>query len=222
MTPAIFIDFDGTIVPYDVEFEIFKKFGGEDKAGDVVARWERKELNVPERLTLGFTALREAGVKKSQLDKFLKEVPLDPSFPAFLDFLHRQNWQHAILSDGLVWYIEGVFKKHKLDLPLIISNDIDFENNWRLSFPHHNGDCSSCRQCAACKRYPIREAKAWSDLVVLITDGRADRWAAIECDVVFAKEPLLSTLKLWKKPRKVFAFENFEDVEKELTKLGGG
>ena len=219
MIPAIFIDFDGTIVPYDVEFEIFKKFGGETNAGDVVARWERRELNVPERLTLGFTALREAGVTKKQLDSFLATVPLDPSFPSFLTFLQQQNWWHAILSDGLVWYIESVFKKYKLDLPLIISNEIDFDNRWKLNFPHHNGDCSSCRQCAACKRYPVREAKAWADTVVLITDGRADRWAAIECDIVFAKEPLLSTLTLWKKPRNVFAFENFDDVQRELEKL---
>jgi 2-hydroxy-3-keto-5-methylthiopentenyl-1-phosphate phosphatase len=54
---------------------------------------------------------------------------------------------------------------------------------------------------------------------VLITDGRADRWAAIECDMVFAKEPLLSTLRLWKKPRRVFAFESFEDVKNELKKI---
>ncbi len=38
MPPAIFIDFDGTIVPYDVEFELFAHFGGPTRAGDVVAR----------------------------------------------------------------------------------------------------------------------------------------------------------------------------------------
>ena len=102
MPPAIFIDFDGTVVPYDVEFELFARFGGADRAGDVVARWERGELDVPERLRLGFKALRQAGVTRDQLEAFLDQVPMDPSFPRFLKFLEERGWPHAILSDGLV------------------------------------------------------------------------------------------------------------------------
>lgn len=220
MPPAIFIDFDGTIAPYDVEFEIFAQLGGPDRAGDVVARWRRGELDVPERLTLGFAALREGGVTRQQLETFLDGVPMDPAFAGFLEFLDARGWPHAILSDGLVWYIEGVLRRRGIDdLPRIISNEIDFDRGWQLRFPHRNTDCSPCRQCAACKRYPIRDAKAWADPVVLITDGRADRWAAVECDIVFAREPLLSILRMWKRPRRVFAFENFDDVRRELEKL---
>jgi len=217
MPPALLIDFDGTIVPYDIEFELLARFGGSDKAEDVVARWERGELTVPERLTAGFSALRGGGVTRNQLEDFLDDVPIDPSFPDFLQFLQSRNWPHAILSDGLVWYIEGVLRRHKIEnVPPIIANEIDFEAGWRLTFPHRNGDCSPCRQCAACKRYPVRDAKAWADPVILITDGRADRWAAAECDIVFAKEPLLSILRRWEKPRRLFAFESFEDVTREL------
>jgi 2-hydroxy-3-keto-5-methylthiopentenyl-1-phosphate phosphatase len=119
-----------------------------------------------------------------------------------------------------VWYVEGVLKRHGItDIPHIISNNIHFDHDWQLQFPNRNGDCSPCRQCAACKRYPVRDAKAWADPVVLITDGRADRWAAIECDLVFAKEPLLSILRMWKKPRRLYAFENFDDVRRELEKI---
>ena len=217
MPPALLIDFDGTIVPYDVEFEIFAQLGGESQAGGVVGRWERGEITVPERLANGFSALRDSGVTREQLEMFLDGVPLDPSFPRFLQFLQSKNWPHVILSDGLVWYIEGVLRRSGVEnIPPIISNDIDFENNWRLNFPHRNGDCSPCRQCAACKRYPVRSAKAWADPVILITDGRADRWAAAECEIVFAKEPLRSILRGWGKPKRLFAFENFDDVRREL------
>ena len=220
MPPAIFIDFDGTIVPYDVEFELFARFGGDDHAGDAVARWERGELDVPGRLTLGLAALRDSGVAVSQLEAFLDKVPLDPSFPTFLDFLDLHRWPATILSDGLVWYIEYILKRYKLStLPPIISNEIDFEHGWQLRFPYRNGDCSPCRQCAACKRYPIREARAWAEAVVLITDGRADRWAAIECDIVFAKDPLLSILRAWEKPKRLYPFETFADVQHELARL---
>ena len=220
MPPAIFIDFDGTIVPYDVEFEIFAHLGGPDRAGDVVARWRRGEIDIPERLTIGFTALRDGGVTREQLETFLDGVPIDPTFAEFQKFLNARNWPHAIISDGLVWYVEGVLKRHGItDIPHTLSNDIDFDHNWQLQFPNRNNDCSPCRQCATCKRYPIREAKAWADPVVLITDGRADRWAAIECDIVFAKEPLLSILRMWKKPRRLFAFENLDDVKRELERI---
>lgn len=221
MPPVIFIDFDGTIVPYDVEFELFAYLGGPGRAGDVVARWERGELDVPERLALGFAALHDSGVAVSQLEAFLDGVPLDPAFPPFLHFLESRGWPAAILSDGLTWYIEGVLKRHGIaNIPTIIANEIDFEKDWQLRFPNRNGDCSPCRQCGACKRYPIRDARAWADPVVLITDGRADRWAAIECDIVFAKEPLLSILRLWEKPKRLFPFEDFDDVQRELEKLG--
>jgi 2,3-diketo-5-methylthio-1-phosphopentane phosphatase len=220
MLPAILIDFDGTIVPYDVEFEIFAQLGGEGKAGDVVARWERGELDVPGRLTTGFSALQQAGVTRQQLEAFLDRVPLEPTFPAFLKFLNAQQWPSAILSDGLVWYIEGILKRYQVQhIPPIISNIIDFENDWQLRFPNRNGDCSPCRQCAACKRYPVRTAKTWSDLVVLVTDGRADRWAAVECDVVFAKEPLLPILQAWGKPARLFEFTDFESVQKTLLEI---
>src|SRR5574341_1590276 len=177
MPPAIFIDFDGTVTPYDVEFEIFARLGGIDRAGDVVARWERGELDVPERLRLGFKSLHDAGVTRDQLEKFLDGVPIDPSFPPFLQFLQDRAWPHAILSDGLRWYIEGVLKRHNIGvIPPVISNRIDFEKGWQLGFPNRNGDCSPCRQCATCKRYPVREAKSWADPVVFVGDGRADRW----------------------------------------------
>ncbi|MBI5829258.1 MAG: HAD-IB family phosphatase [Chloroflexi bacterium] len=220
MLPAIFIDFDGTIVPYDVEFELFARLGGPTRAGDVVARWERGELDVPQRLTAGFAALHAAGVTRQQLETFLDGVPLEPTFPPFLQFLRDRRWPVALLSDGLAWYIEGVLQRYGIaDTPPIISNEIDFDHDWRLSFPNRNGDCSPCRQCAACKRYPIRDARAWAGPVALITDGRADRWAAVECDVVFAKDPLLSILRQWEKPKRLFAFENFDDVRRELEKI---
>ena len=217
MPPAIFIDFDGVVVPYDVEFELYATLGGEHRAGEAVVRWERRELDVPERLTTGFAALRDAGVTREQLERFLDGVPIDPSFPEFLEFLKTHHWPAAILSDGLVWYIQGVLERHGIkDIPPIISNSIDFDRQWLLTFPYRNGDCSSCRQCAACKRYPVREAHAWAHPVILISDGRADRWAAAECDIVFAKEPLLSILRLWKKPKRLFSFESLADVQEQL------
>lgn len=220
MPPAILIDFDGTVAPYDVEFEIFARLGGTDRAGQAVARWERGELNVPERLELGFRALRQSGLSREQLEAFLDAVPIDPSFPAFLKVLEARAWPHAILSDGLSWYIEGVLKRHGVDVtPPIISNEINFENGWRLRFPNRNGDCSPCRQCATCKRYVVREAKAWADPVVFVGDGRADRWAAAECEVAFAREPLLSILQGWNRPRRLFAFETFDDVRIGLERI---
>jgi 2-hydroxy-3-keto-5-methylthiopentenyl-1-phosphate phosphatase len=55
--------------------------------------------------------------------------------------------------------------------------------------------------------------------VVLISDGRADRWAAAECDIVFAREPLFSILRSWGRPRRLFPFADFDEVRLHLAHL---
>lgn len=219
MPLTIFCDFDGTIVPYDSEFEIFARFGGPDKAGDVVARWERRELTARERIEQGFARLR---VSRAALEDFLDEVPIDPTFPPFVRFCQDHSLPLTILSDGLVWYIQRILDRHGLgDLP-IVANEIAFADpadvsTATLSFPFFNGDCNPCRQCGCCKRYVIREHKEPGKQVVLISDGHADRYAARERDLIFARDALLEYCRLHNLP--AIPFRNFDDVHKTLLEL---
>lgn len=105
MPLTIFCDFDGAVVPYDIEFEIYARFGGPDKAGAVVARWERGELTARERAEQGFARLH---VSRAALEDFLDEVPIDPTFPSFVRFCKDHDLPLTILSDGLVWYIQRI------------------------------------------------------------------------------------------------------------------
>lgn len=218
---SLLIDFDGTVVPCDVEFEIFARFGGPDKAGDVVARWERGELFVPDRLRQGFAAITAT---RAELEAYLDTVPVDGTFPPFVRFLQQHSIPFAILSDGVDWYIDGILRRHGLPGLPLICNRLSFDGDRpAIAFPHWSGDCNPCRQCGTCKRYAVREWKAQYGQVTLVSDGWADRWAAVECDLVFARDRLLDFFE--SQPARargryahppVIPFANFDDVKAGL------
>ena len=191
---VVFCDFDGTIVPVDVEFEMFARFGGPDKAGDVVARWERGELTARDRIEQGFANLN---TPRAALSRFLDEIPIDPAFPAFVRYCRDHGLPLAIVSEGLTWYIHHILGRHGIEPLPVLANEIEFADpadisTARILFPYFNGDCSPCRQCGCCKRDLLREPKGQGRQVVFISDGRADRHAAREADLLFARDPLLA------------------------------
>ena len=120
MPLTIFCDFDGTVVPDDIEFEIFARFGGPDKAGDVVARWERGELTVPERLTEGFAHLHAS---RAELEAFMDTLLFDPTFPAFVRFCEDHHLPIVILSDGLTWYVQRILERCGVGHLPVIANE---------------------------------------------------------------------------------------------------
>ncbi len=212
----IFCDFDGTIVPGDVEFEMFARFGGPDRAGDVVARWERGELTAKERIEQGFANLH---VSRAALEEFVDDFPLDPTFRPFVRFCQEQSLPLAVVSEGLTWYIRRILERGGAGSLPVLANEIAFADpadisTAKVSFPYFNGDCNPCRQCGCCKRYLLREQRGEGRRVVFISDGRADRFAAREADLLFARDRLLEYCQ--SRGLAAVPFADFDDVRRGL------
>ena len=98
----------------------------------------------------------------------------------------------------------------------VITNAIDWET-WEVRFPNEVTDCE-CAECGACKRAPIRAARARGRTTVLVGDGASDVKAAVVADLVFAKGELAA----WCAGNGV-AFEPWDslvDVQRALTSPG--
>jgi 2-hydroxy-3-keto-5-methylthiopentenyl-1-phosphate phosphatase len=212
----VYCDFDGTVVPCDVEFEMFARFGGPRQAGEVVARWSRGEITARQRIEQGFANLH---APLGALNEFLDSVPIDPAFPAFVRFCREAGAPLVIVSEGMAWYIRRILERHGVGPLPMLANEIAFADphdvsTARLAFPHYNGACDPCGQCGCCKRDLLRAQKGQGQQVVFISDGWADRHAAREADVLFARDNLLDYCRAQSLP--ALAFSDFDGVRRAL------
>ena len=174
---SVFLDFDGTITLEDTGLYLLERLASpewheiEDRyvAGEIGSR----QCMAGEWATLPHDrALAEAVVA---------EVPLDEGFGPLVEYLRGSGAEVCILSDGFGFRAEAVGAE--VGIP-VITNCIDWDS-WEVGFP--NGDLScECAACGACKRSPIRDARARGRATVLVGDGTSDMLAASVADVVFA------------------------------------
>jgi 2,3-diketo-5-methylthio-1-phosphopentane phosphatase len=209
----IFIDFDGTITTTDVGENIFLKFGEPEKVKSII-----------EYLLSGIISSKECWlslcevvpyINKDELDNFIDEIKIDPTFNSFINFCDISEIAHYILSDGFDYYIEKILKKESLDKIKYYSNRLEIIDNRLIpSFPHHDIDFPSS---ANCKRNHIINNSGDEEYTVFIGDGNSDKYTVHYCDFIFAKDDLLRYCE--KERISYFPFKNFDDVQKIMTKL---
>lgn len=185
MRPSFFlaIDFDGTIVSQDV-------------TDAVIQRFSRPGWETPERLwTEGKIGSREClSAQISLLSASIKEIlcylddmQVDPTFPAFVNFLRGASIPFAIISDGFHEFIERLLEYSNLDeMPLVVANRIsETKSGLEAIFPNSRELCSSgtCK-CAAAAELGNRLP------VILIGDGKSDFCLAQKAAYVLSKGKL--------------------------------
>jgi len=114
-----------------------------------------------------------------------RQVAIDAGFLDLLAYLGSNGTEVCVLSDGFGWRAAEVGAEAGV---AVVTNAIDWEA-WAVRFPNEDPSCE-CAQCGACKRAPIRRAKARGRTTVLVGDGASDVKAAVVADVVFAKGDL--------------------------------
>lgn len=182
---TILCDFDGTISPVDLSNYIFTRFAS---CGMFYAeQWEQELIGTREEITLTFADIN-AG--PDEIAATLKEIPIDPTFQDLITFIRKNDIDLAVVSDGLDWPIKVVLEEHGIrDLP-IYSNQVTFENNRPVcKFPWYD---PSTPRSGVCKPLVVRRFREHSRWIVFVGDGRSDRDAVREADLVFAKDDLES------------------------------
>ena len=155
-----------------------------------------------------------------KFNSYLDEEVIDEYFKNFIFFCNEKDIQLTILSSGLDYYIDYIFKRENIDLSYFSSALVWDDKNKKISCRYIFTD-EYCRLCDTCKRnLLINNTNDFENEVsVYIGDGVSDYCVSNFADIVFAKGKLASYC--WKNNITYFDYNNFSDVKNKLIKLIG-
>lgn len=179
---TVFLDFDGTITQLDSCLHLLNRTAG-DSWRAVEDLWVSGAIGSRECLQRQWELIPNRD--EQELRRIVREVDLDPGFPALVQCLRTSGAEVVVLSDGYGFYAEEICAAQDLAL---ISNHIDWQD-WSVKFPAISASCE-CPGCGTCKPAAIRAAQRDGRATVLVGDGASDRRGAGVADWVFAKADL--------------------------------
>jgi len=186
---TIFFDFDNTITSFDVIDDMLARFSRDKKWMSLEKKWKKGLIGSKECLA---GQIKGLNITKKGLDRYLSRVPLDPYFKTLKELLDSKDIKIVILTDDFDYIVRGILKAHGMDGINIRSNRLKVSgDNLVPSFPLGNDKCA---KCAHCKKSSMRTPPGKRHLSVYIGDGLSDLCPAKECDIIFAKEPLIGYL----------------------------
>ncbi len=203
-------DFDGTITKTDtcdIMVEKFASPGWEES----IRRWEKGELTTMESALEIFKGFQ---VTPDDLSRFLSFIPIDETFPDFVDYTRQNGDPLYVVSDGFDLNIRTILEKNGLkDLPVYCNTLLWDKNGWKIETPYYSPVCD---KCGTCKKNIVKQLRqeTGADQVIYIGDGISDTCGCQEADLIFAKKHLLSYCREHHIP--VIAFERFADIKNHL------
>jgi 2,3-diketo-5-methylthio-1-phosphopentane phosphatase len=190
-TAEVWIDFDGTLTKVDVVDSLVRGYCANDDWRAVEDAWQSGRIGSRTCLAEQFELIH---IGAKQLDAFLASVSFDPGASDLLALLRRYDVPTTILSDGIDWFIERIFRAHDLEAPLVRSNTlVRGAESWRLVCPFFAPACDVA--AAHCKCMSMESLGNPGRQRIYIGDGRSDLCAAKKADVRFAKGTLAAHLQ---------------------------
>jgi 2-hydroxy-3-keto-5-methylthiopentenyl-1-phosphate phosphatase len=199
------IDFDGTVAPADTVDALLEQFA-DPEWRRIELEWVAGRINSRECMA---AQLALVAAERPVLEGFLRSVPIDPAFAAFVR--HATTFADlAIVSDGLDYPIRQALQGLRTPPIPVFANRLSFRpGGLELSFPYADAACGV--KSGLCKCAVTRAVDAGRGLTtVLIGDGRSDQCIARRADYVFAKGSLIRFCETEQIP--YIPFESFSDV----------
>jgi len=206
----IIADFDGTVSPMDVGYQVLQKFTGRgwDEIDRAYCSGEIGSKEAYSRIAALIRGTRE------EMQRYVRaHARVDPYFVSFYTFCRKKGIDLQILSDGLDFYIDLVLRKDGLgDIPFF-SNVARFSDGqgFAIEFPAENPECD---RCGTCKSLILQRLKPSFDRIIYIGDGYSDVCPAEKADVVFAKGILYKTFS--EKGLSCIRYRDFEDIQRHF------
>ena len=186
----IICDFDGTISPEDVTDGILSRFA-EPEWVEIETAWKSGLIGSRECMR-DQIALVQAD--KSEIDRYLDSVSIDPHFPAFTAFCNENSIKLNIVSDGIDYAIHRILSRYKLGPLSVMANRLKYSgaSSYGLEFPYAKGTCTSAAGTCKCDiARGAYDGRAAYTSTLLIGDGASDYCVARHVDFTFAKDRLL-------------------------------
>jgi len=180
----VYVDFDGTIAPTEPTDALFDRFA--DPSWRAIDQaWQEGHLTSAQATAQCVALLRAT---PEEIADFLRTIPVDPAFPAFVDLCRLNNARVTVVSDGLDLVLRTVLGTAGIDLPCFANQLVWLGGDrWEARFPFRRPDCAF--QMGNCKCAHRRRAIAAVN--VMVGDGRSDFCIAERCQLVIAKGSLL-------------------------------
>jgi 2,3-diketo-5-methylthio-1-phosphopentane phosphatase len=204
MSELIFLcDFDGTITQDDTSHVILNHFTGE-RWIPVNDAWRRFEITTEDRVRRQFGLFETS---EEELGKVVRQVAIDPHFPAFVDWCSRNGHELKIVSDGFDFCIDRILSQHNLGHLEYLANHLSFQDgSLILDFAHQNPDCQMCGNC----KWMVSKEAQRDGRIVYIGDGLSDRGGAILASWIFAKGLLAEYCSVNRIP--FIPYDSFSDI----------
>ncbi len=213
-----FIDFDGTITKQDVGDALFETFGGE-VCKEFVREYREEKLSAVQCFEKETAAC--GIVDLTMLHTFLDSQEIDETFPEFIEYCKSKQYEYAILSDGMDYYIKRILNKYSIgDVPVyanvlnLVPDSVIGKVRFVPSFPYTD---EVCERCASCKRNHLLSLTGDEDIIVYIGEGYSDRCPVNFADIVFAKDDLLKYCRREEIPHA--EYKTFGDIVKYVEKM---
>jgi 2-hydroxy-3-keto-5-methylthiopentenyl-1-phosphate phosphatase len=202
-------DFDGTALTEDLGDAVSIHFAGHGAWREAEDRYGRGELTFGELLAAIFAPVR-AG--REEIAAFARgRAVFRDGFERLVARSRARGEPFVIVSAGLDVYIEAVLERLdpalRRHLELRCNRGAPSPAGLGVSFYPAEGGCG---RCGFCKGTAVRELKARGHRVAVCGDGSADRCAAEDADLVFARGRLPRHLDAAGIPYR--RFESFDEV----------
>jgi 2,3-diketo-5-methylthio-1-phosphopentane phosphatase len=207
----VFSDFDGTVSIQDTNQTILDRFADQDEWRKIEVEWIQGKITSIECYQRQFALIR--ATEGELLEYVVRNIEVDPNFPAFSEFCSTAGLPLLILSDGFDVFIKTILRKARLGHLPFLSNRLVFsKGNFDFEFVQLN----SRQPHKDWKQGVLEACKELGGKPVFIGNGFSDKGAAISAEVLFAKRN--GELARWcqETPIPYVEFNDFGDVTKTL------
>ena len=218
---AVVCDFDGTATVEDLADGLSIAFAGAEAWHRAEAEFQAGAIPFEELLRRIFEPIRAT---PGQLRAFVREHGrFRPGFERLVRTCRERAIPFTLVSGGLDLYIEPALER----LPADVREGLELRANHAertatglaLTFPWKDAP-GSCGTCGSCKGAVVNALQTRGHRVVAVGDGNADRCAAREADLVFARGRLLDWCRRGGLPCE--PFETLDTVADRVAALGTG
>lgn len=199
-------DFDGTITLSDSLFRFFATYALAEWK-NVEELWENKIIDSKECLEREFALVPD--LSEELIENYTKTVKIDPYFKKFYASAKKAGIDFVVISDGVDYFIEKIFKNAGISDVTVFSNHGEFVGGkFVLSYPNTNVRCK--KNSGTCKCGIVADLRKNYDKVYYLGDGTSDYCVADKADKTYAKTKLANYCK--KNNIDFIEFKTFENL----------
>ncbi len=205
----IFCDFDGTITLRDTDSELFREV---EELQALQQQYVRRQIPAQEYWTRITTLSRP--FSDDEFATFFKTFAIDETFVAFAQFCSERAIPLYVVSDGMDFYIKGMFAARGIDLPIFANAATVIDGKIAVTFPHTYEHCVG--NSANCKCSHVMRLTPEGESIVYIGNGTSDTCPAQRSDIIFAKHRLARFCEEQNIP--YHNFHTFTEIREQLEK----